>query len=108
MPLIAPSRLPMTPTCAVWVRKDSGAGRNRHRRYSPLRSLELTGMDGCPSLGRCSPAATRGAMWSSRCWRKAFQYQSRHYGSLSAIALVVTGTRWNGWLFFHLTERRRG
>jgi DUF2924 family protein len=37
-----------------------------------------------------------------------FEYQSEHYGSLSAIALVVTGTRWNGLLFFGLTERRRG
>jgi hypothetical protein len=37
-----------------------------------------------------------------------FEYQSRHYGSLSAIALVATGTRWNGLLFFGLTERRRG
>jgi Protein of unknown function (DUF2924) len=37
-----------------------------------------------------------------------FEYQSRHYGSLSAIALVVTGNRWNGLLFFGLTERRRG
>src|SRR5580700_1933915 len=37
-----------------------------------------------------------------------FEYQSRHYGSLSAIALVVAGTRWNGLLFFGLTERHRG
>jgi Protein of unknown function (DUF2924) len=39
---------------------------------------------------------------------QGFEYQSHHYGSLSAIALVVTGTRWNGLLFFGLTERRRG
>jgi hypothetical protein len=39
---------------------------------------------------------------------EGFQYQSRHYGSLSAVALVATGTRWNGLLFFGLTERRRG
>jgi hypothetical protein len=39
---------------------------------------------------------------------EGFEYQSQHYGSLSAIALVVTGTRWNGLLFFGLTERRRG
>jgi Protein of unknown function (DUF2924) len=38
---------------------------------------------------------------------EGFEYQSQHYGSLSAIALVVTGTRWNGLLFFGLTERRR-
>jgi hypothetical protein len=39
---------------------------------------------------------------------EGFEYQSRHYASLSAIALVATGTRWNGLLFFGLTERRRG
>jgi Protein of unknown function (DUF2924) len=37
-----------------------------------------------------------------------FEYQARHYRSLSAIALEVTGTRWNGLLFFGLTERRHG
>jgi hypothetical protein len=35
-----------------------------------------------------------------------FEYQARHYRSLSAIAREVTGTRWNGLLFFGLTERR--
>ena len=37
-----------------------------------------------------------------------FEYQSKHYGSLSAIAREVTGTRWNGLTFFGLAERRRG
>ena len=35
-----------------------------------------------------------------------FEYQSRRYRSLSAIAREVTGTRWNGLLFFALVERR--
>jgi hypothetical protein len=35
-----------------------------------------------------------------------FEYQGRHYRSLSAIAREVTGTRWNGLAFFHLTEQR--
>src|SRR6266853_1596659 len=35
-----------------------------------------------------------------------FEYQSQHYRSLSAVAREVTGTRWNGLLFFGLTERR--
>jgi hypothetical protein len=35
-----------------------------------------------------------------------FEYQSRHYKSLSAIAREATGTRWNGMAFFALTERR--
>ena len=39
---------------------------------------------------------------------QGFEYQSRRYRSLSAIAREVTGTRWNGLLFFGLAERRRG
>ena len=37
-----------------------------------------------------------------------FEYQSQRYRSLSAIAREVTGTRWNGLLFFGLAERRDG
>jgi hypothetical protein len=38
--------------------------------------------------------------------RDGFEYESRRYRSLSAIAREVTGTRWNGLLFFGLTDRR--
>jgi hypothetical protein len=31
-----------------------------------------------------------------------FEYENRHYRSLSAVARAATGTRWNGWLFFGL------
>ena len=37
---------------------------------------------------------------------QGFEYDSRRYRSLSAIAREVTGTRWNGLLFFGLAERR--
>jgi hypothetical protein len=36
---------------------------------------------------------------------KGFEYQSQKYRSLSAIAREITGTRWNGLLFFGLSER---
>jgi hypothetical protein len=35
-----------------------------------------------------------------------FDYQGRPYKSLSAIARAITGTRWNGWVFFGV--RRSG
>ena len=35
---------------------------------------------------------------------KGFQYENRHYPSLSAIAVEITGTRWNGLAFFGLTQ----
>jgi hypothetical protein len=38
--------------------------------------------------------------------KEGFEYDSRQYRSLSAIAREVTGTRWNGLLFFGLAERR--
>ena len=34
-----------------------------------------------------------------------FEYQGRPYKSLSAIARAITGTRWNGLLFFGLKNR---
>jgi len=37
-----------------------------------------------------------------------FEWQGRPYKSLSAIARSITGTRWNGWLFFGLRNHRRG
>jgi hypothetical protein len=35
-----------------------------------------------------------------------FEYQGRPYKSLSAIARTITGTRWNGWLFFGLRSQK--
>jgi hypothetical protein len=35
-----------------------------------------------------------------------FEYQGRPYKSLSAIARTITGTRWNGLVFFGLKKRR--
>ena len=37
-----------------------------------------------------------------------FEYQGRHYKSLSAIARAITGTRWNGPLFWGLRNYRSG
>jgi hypothetical protein len=38
---------------------------------------------------------------------EGFQFENRHYSSLSAIAVAVTGTRWNGLAFFGLTSKKR-
>ena len=37
--------------------------------------------------------------------RDGFEWQGRPYQSLSAIARAITGTRWNGWVFFGLRPR---
>ena len=35
-----------------------------------------------------------------------FEYKGRPYASLSSIARHITGTRWNGWVFFGLKNQR--
>jgi hypothetical protein len=40
--------------------------------------------------------------------RDGFEWQGRPYKSSSAIARAITGTRWNGYRFFGLRERKRG
>ena len=35
-----------------------------------------------------------------------YEWRGRPYQSLSAIARAITGTRWNGWVFFGLKNRR--
>jgi hypothetical protein len=34
-----------------------------------------------------------------------FEYEGRPYKSLSSIARTITGTRWNGWVFFGLKSQ---
>jgi hypothetical protein len=40
--------------------------------------------------------------------KDGFEWGGRHYKSLSAVARTITGTRWNGYRFFGLRERKRG
>jgi hypothetical protein len=37
---------------------------------------------------------------------EGYEYQGRPYQSLSAVARAITGTRWNGWVFFGLKNRK--
>jgi|YelNatPaOPRAMG01_1025707.scaffolds.fasta_scaffold149518_2 hypothetical protein len=37
---------------------------------------------------------------------EGFEYRDRRYSSLSAIAQEITGTKWNGFLFFGLTKEK--
>ena len=36
-----------------------------------------------------------------------YEYQGRPYKHLSTVARVITGTRWNGWVFFGLKQDPR-
>ena len=40
--------------------------------------------------------------------KEGFDWSGQRYKSLSAVARSITGTRWNGYRFFGLRERKRG
>jgi hypothetical protein len=40
--------------------------------------------------------------------KDGFEWDGKRYKSLSAVARSITGTRWNGYRFFGLRERKRG
>jgi len=40
--------------------------------------------------------------------KEGFEWGDQRYNSLSAVARAITGTRWNGYRFFGLRERKRG
>jgi hypothetical protein len=40
--------------------------------------------------------------------KEGFEWGGQRYKSLSAVARAITGTRWNGYHFFGLRERKRG
>jgi hypothetical protein len=88
----APQRFRTSPVpAAVPIRRDSSAGQHDAR---------------VPAAGTLLRRPYRGREIVVQVLEQGFEYESRPYRSLSAIAREVTGTRWNGFLFFHLTERR--
>jgi hypothetical protein len=68
------------------------ANRRRHHQDRPLAGTRLIrewqGVDHCATVRD-----------------DGYEYQGRPYKSLSAVARAITGTRWNGWLFFGLKNR---
>lgn len=46
-----------------------------------------------------------GTKYSVIVLESGFQHQDKVYSSLSEIASQITGTRWNGWVFFGLKKR---
>lgn len=39
--------------------------------------------------------------------KNGFEYEDRLYYSLSEVAFAITGSRWNGWVFFGLKKHNR-
>jgi hypothetical protein len=80
------------------ARPDSGAG--NVDRMRPPKDARL------PGAGTLLTRRVGDRQIVVKVLSDGFEFESRRYRSLSAIAREVTGTRWNGLLFFGLAERR--
>jgi Protein of unknown function (DUF2924) len=75
--------------------------------------IEIAPVDGPPRDKRLPlPGTLLSRKWKGRTilvevLHDGFRYDNRHYPSLSAIAVAVTGTRWNGLAFFGLAGNRK-
>jgi hypothetical protein len=70
--------------------KSASSGRSNDRPISGTTLMrEWQGVEHCVTVGV-----------------DRYEYQGRPYQSLSAIARSITGTRWNGWLFFGLRKQQ--
>ena len=72
-----------------------------HRKKSRIRA------DQTPIVGTRLLREWQGTEHLITVTANGFDWQGRPYKSLSAIARAITGTRWNGWVFFGLKNHRR-
>ena len=57
------------------------------------------------NLGSKVVRVWRGQKYAVIVSEKGFEYHGKTYSSLSQVAFVITGTRWNGWVFFGLKNK---
>lgn len=76
------------------VRKVSGKLRGPHQ-------------SGLPSVGTILTREWHGQTIRVEVLEKGFAWNGETYRSLTAVAKAITGTQWNGRLFFGLTKRKR-
>lgn len=61
--------------------------------------------DRIPAPGTILKTSYKGRTYRAVVLRNGFEYEGEHYKSLSAIAHVITGTRYNGFTFFGLGRK---
>jgi hypothetical protein len=71
------------------------ANRRRHHQDKPMAGTRLI-------------RESRGVQHCATVRDDGFEYQGRPFKSLSAVARAITGTQWNGSVFFGLKNRKPG
>lgn len=78
---------------------------------SPTAQTVMTAMhraDGSPAVGTVLTRQYKGRLIQVAVLTDGFEFEGERYTSLSAVAKVVTGSHWNGRLFFNLKPQSLG
>ena len=67
--------------------------------------LASAGTDRLPAPGTVLRRSFKGAEHEVTVLPHGFEYEGKAYRSLSAVATAITGSHWNGFLFFGLTKK---
>ena len=67
--------------------------------------IASSGNDRLPAPGSVLRRAFKGADHEVTVLPQGFEYEGKVYRSLSAVATAITGSHWNGFLFFGLTKK---
>ena len=94
--------------CAVYTRKSSEEGLEQefNSLHAQREACEAYIASQKPE-GWVLVREHRGVEHTVTVLQDGYEWQGRPYRSLSAIARAITGTRWNGPLFFGLVNHRR-
>ena len=96
------------------MREMAGAGLNHHQQAQLGRLVQAYKKNpNCFDETRVNlkPGTRLSRMWNGKKYSvmtlaDGFEYNNQEYTSLSEIATQITGTRWNGWVFFGLKKKK--
>ena len=90
------------------VERDTGADRRAGARLVTITGrIASAGNDRLPAPGTVLRRIFKGAEHEVTVLPNGFEYDGKAYRSLSAVATAITGSHWNGFLFFGLTRKER-
>lgn len=87
-----------------------GLSSRARRKIAEINAKALNGLAPATPIVRLSSGTTLEREWKGATYRvevdgNRFLFEGDTYGSLSEVARKITGTRWNGLLFFGLRSR---
>ena len=86
------------------AQKGGKAGKSKDKKKRPPKSIGARDKR-LPAVGTTITKKYKGKTINVRVLEQGFEYQGKQFRSLSAVAKHVTGSIWNGFLFFGLIKR---